>query len=110
MLPFTHSGSLRISARVHEGPGGGTAGAMTRGEGMSDQDKVDDVLERLEWDDARREERPDSKLWAATRRTALTAGAAGIAALALEACGGGKGANTPPPDPTAAPAGAGAAA
>jgi len=61
---------------------------------MSDQDKVDDVLERLEWDDARREERPDSKLWAATRRTALTAGAAGIAALALEACGGGKGSST----------------
>src|SRR3954451_12884539 len=67
---------------------------MTRGEGMSDEDKLDDVLERLEWDDARREARPDSKLWAATRRTALTAGAAGIAALALEACGGGKGSST----------------
>jgi simple sugar transport system substrate-binding protein len=61
---------------------------------MSDRDTLDDVIERLEWDDARHEERPDSKLWASTRRTALTAGAAGIAALAIEACGGGNGSST----------------
>jgi simple sugar transport system substrate-binding protein len=61
---------------------------------MSERDVLDDAIERLEWDDAKREETPHSKLLAATRRTALTAGAAGVAALALEACGGGNKSST----------------
>jgi len=54
---------------------------------MSDQDAVDDVLERLEWADDR-EGVPHSKLRAITRRTALTGGAAGLASAVIAACGG----------------------
>jgi simple sugar transport system substrate-binding protein len=54
---------------------------------MSEHDVVDDALERLEWEDDRREETPHSRLWNFTRRSALTGGAAGLTALALEACG-----------------------
>jgi simple sugar transport system substrate-binding protein len=54
---------------------------------MSDQDAVDDVMERLEWADDR-EGRPHSKLRAVTRRTALTGGAAGLASALIAACGG----------------------
>jgi simple sugar transport system substrate-binding protein len=54
---------------------------------MSEHDVVDDALERLEWEDDRREETPHSRLWKFTRRSALTGGAAGLTALALEACG-----------------------
>ncbi|HEY2258061.1 MAG TPA: sugar ABC transporter substrate-binding protein [Solirubrobacteraceae bacterium] len=55
---------------------------------MSDEDVVHDAVERLEWDERKQDETPASKLRQFTRRTALTGGAAGIAALALEACGG----------------------
>jgi simple sugar transport system substrate-binding protein len=54
---------------------------------MSELDTVNDALERLEWDDAKRDETPHSRLAAFTRRTALTGGAAGMATLLLEACG-----------------------
>jgi simple sugar transport system substrate-binding protein len=60
-------------------------------ETVSDLDPVHEALERLEWDEAR-EGAPERAPWAsATRRTALTGGAAGIAAFALAACGGGSG-------------------
>jgi simple sugar transport system substrate-binding protein len=52
-------------------------------------DPVHDAIERLEWDDARGEETPHSRLKALTRRTALTGGAAGLATAILTACGGG---------------------
>jgi simple sugar transport system substrate-binding protein len=54
---------------------------------VSDLDPVHDAVERLEWDDARRDESPHSRLAAVTRRTALTGGAAGVVAAALAACG-----------------------
>ncbi len=52
-------------------------------------DRVDDAIERLEWDESRREQTPHTKLRAVTRRTALTGVGAAAAALAIEACGGG---------------------
>ena len=56
---------------------------------MSHLDPVHEAVERLEWEDAREgEETPRSRLAAFTRRSALTGGAAGIAAAALAACGG----------------------
>src|SRR3954454_19488810 len=55
---------------------------------MSDEDHVEDVLERLEWVDGRSEGGPPKRWLEMTRRTALSGGAAGIAALVLEACGG----------------------
>jgi simple sugar transport system substrate-binding protein len=54
-------------------------------------DTVHDAIERLEWDDARGEETPHTRLKALTRRTALTGGAAGLATAILTACGGGGG-------------------
>jgi simple sugar transport system substrate-binding protein len=56
---------------------------------MSEHDVVDEAIERLEWDEGKQDETPYSRWRQFTRRTALTGGAAGIAALALEACGGG---------------------
>jgi simple sugar transport system substrate-binding protein len=56
---------------------------------MSELDPVDEAIERLEWQDAKQEETPQSRWRAFTRRTALTGSAAGIAAIALNACGGG---------------------
>jgi simple sugar transport system substrate-binding protein len=53
-------------------------------------DPVHDALERLEWDDARREPTRHSRLAAVTRRTALTGSAAGIASAILAACGSSK--------------------
>jgi simple sugar transport system substrate-binding protein len=54
---------------------------------MSEDDVVGDAVERLEWDE-RKEDETLYKNWRQlTRRTALTGGAAGIAAMALEACG-----------------------
>jgi simple sugar transport system substrate-binding protein len=53
----------------------------------SGHDSVNDAIERLEWDERKEEETPYKKWRQVTRRTALTGGAAGIAALALEACG-----------------------
>jgi simple sugar transport system substrate-binding protein len=60
---------------------------------MSDQDAVDDVMERLEWADDR-DDRPYSRVRAMTRRTALTGGAAGLATAVLAACGGDKNTTT----------------
>jgi simple sugar transport system substrate-binding protein len=56
---------------------------------MSDHDIVEDAIERLDWADrlGEPETTPESRLRAITRRTALTGGAAGLAAFALEACG-----------------------
>jgi simple sugar transport system substrate-binding protein len=64
---------------------------------MSDpEDLMGDVVERLEWDERKEEETPHKRMKQVTRRTALTGGAAGIAALALQACGssGGSGNTT----------------
>jgi simple sugar transport system substrate-binding protein len=58
---------------------------------MSKLDPAREALERLEWDDARRESTPHSRLGAITRRTALTGAAAGVVAAALGACGGSSG-------------------
>jgi simple sugar transport system substrate-binding protein len=54
---------------------------------MSKEDPIYDALERLEWDE-RKDDTPQTKLRQFTRRSALTGGAAGIAALMLQACGG----------------------
>jgi simple sugar transport system substrate-binding protein len=54
---------------------------------MSEHDILGDAIERLEWDERKQEETPVKKWHQVTRRAALTGGAAGIAALALEACG-----------------------
>ena len=52
---------------------------------MSELDPVHDALERLEWVDAKaQEETPVTRWRAMTRRTALTGGAAGIAAAMLD--------------------------
>ena len=59
---------------------------------MADNDGgVDEVIERLEFTDDR-DERKAQRSWRnLTRRTALSGGAAGLATLILEACGGGGG-------------------
>jgi simple sugar transport system substrate-binding protein len=60
---------------------------------MSKDDILNDAIERLEWDDGRDARKyaggmSQEKKWhQITRRTALTGGAAGIAATILEACG-----------------------
>lgn len=54
---------------------------------MSPDDLMGDAVERLEWDERKEDENPVKKWRQLTRRTALTGGAAGIAALILEACG-----------------------
>jgi simple sugar transport system substrate-binding protein len=53
-------------------------------------DAAEEVIERLEWADGRQDETPHKRWHDLTRRTALTGGAAGVAAFILEACGGGK--------------------
>jgi simple sugar transport system substrate-binding protein len=71
---------------------------------MTELDPVFDARERLEWDDARRDDGdPRSRVAAITRRSALTGGAAGVVATMLAACGGGGG----PSPTTAAPTGGG---
>ena len=55
---------------------------------MPDEDLIHEAVERLEWDERKDDETPHKRLSQVTRRTALTGGAAGIAALALQACGG----------------------
>jgi simple sugar transport system substrate-binding protein len=55
---------------------------------MSDHDVVHDAVERLEWDERTEDDNPLKRWRQLTRRTALTGGAAGIAAMVLEACGG----------------------
>jgi simple sugar transport system substrate-binding protein len=58
---------------------------------MSELDPVHDALERLEWVDGKAQEETPATRWRAmTRRTALTGGAAGIAAAMLTACGSSK--------------------
>jgi simple sugar transport system substrate-binding protein len=52
-------------------------------------DPVHEALERLEWEDDRQDQTPQSRLRAFSRRAALTGGAAGMAAAILQACGGG---------------------
>ena len=54
---------------------------------MSEHDVVDDAIERLEWDERKEEDTPFKRWRQLTRRTALTGGAAGIAAIVLDACG-----------------------
>jgi simple sugar transport system substrate-binding protein len=54
---------------------------------MADEDIVYDAVERLEWDERKEDENPLKRWRQLTRRTALSGGAAGIAALILEACG-----------------------
>ena len=61
-------------------------------ETMSEHDAVGDALERLEWRDKR--SGSISKAAQLTRRTALTGGAAGLAAVLLEACGSSGGTGT----------------
>jgi simple sugar transport system substrate-binding protein len=61
---------------------------------MADPDIVHDAVERLEWDERKQEETPLKKWRQVTRRSALTGGVAGIAALALEACGGSSGSSS----------------
>jgi simple sugar transport system substrate-binding protein len=51
-------------------------------------DYFGDAIERLEWDERKEDETPYKKWRQFTRRTALTGGAAGMAAMILEACGG----------------------
>jgi simple sugar transport system substrate-binding protein len=57
---------------------------------MSEHDVVDDAIERLEWDERKEEDTPFKRWRQLTRRTALTGGAAGIAAFVLDACGSSK--------------------
>jgi simple sugar transport system substrate-binding protein len=53
-------------------------------------DILGDAIERLEWDERKEEDSPAKNWKQMTRRTALSGGAAGIAALILEACGSSK--------------------
>src|SRR2546423_1198331 len=55
---------------------------------MSETDILGDAVERLEWDERKEEETPFKRWRQLTRRTALTGGAAGLAAMVIEACGG----------------------
>jgi simple sugar transport system substrate-binding protein len=54
---------------------------------MGDLDTLGDAVERLEWDERKEDATPFKNWRQVTRRAALTGGAAGVAALALEACG-----------------------
>jgi simple sugar transport system substrate-binding protein len=56
---------------------------------MSDNDAGHEVVERLEWSERKQDPTPESRFRAFTRRSALTGTAAGVAALVLDACGGG---------------------
>ena len=55
-----------------------------------DLDAAHEVIERLEWADGKQEDTPHKRWRDMSRRTALTGGAAGVAAFILNACGGGK--------------------
>jgi len=57
---------------------------------MNPDDVMGDAVERLEWDERKEEETPYKRWRQFTRRTALTGGAAGVAAMILEACGASK--------------------
>ena len=53
---------------------------------MSEQDVMGDAIERLEWTERDEEPSPQKRWHQVTRRAALTGGAAGLAAFALNAC------------------------
>jgi simple sugar transport system substrate-binding protein len=57
---------------------------------MSDtsEEYFGDAIERLEWDERKEDDTPHKSWRQFTRRTALSGGAAGVAAMILEACGG----------------------
>lgn len=57
---------------------------------MSETDNVHDAVERLEWDERNEEDTPHKRWRQISRRSALTGGAAGIAAVILDACGSSK--------------------
>jgi simple sugar transport system substrate-binding protein len=57
----------------------------------SPDDTLGDAIERLEFDERGEEEGPGKRMRQVSRRAALTGGAAGIAALALQACGSSSG-------------------
>jgi simple sugar transport system substrate-binding protein len=61
---------------------------------VSAEDLLGDAVERLEWDERKEEDTPPMRWRQFTRRTALTGGAAGIAAMVLEACGSSKSSST----------------
>jgi len=61
---------------------------------VSNEDLVGDAIERLEWDERKDDDTPYKRLRQMTRRTALTGGAAAIAASVLEACGSSKSTST----------------
>ncbi|HEX5195273.1 MAG TPA: sugar ABC transporter substrate-binding protein [Solirubrobacteraceae bacterium] len=54
----------------------------------SPEDTMGDAIERLEFDERKEDDSPGKKMRQISRRAALTGGAAGIAAMALQACGG----------------------
>ena len=89
--------ALHASARLWPGvptPRGrrGQKGAEVPDEPVQrpDLDPVHEAIERLEWADGKQEDTPHTRWRDITRRTALTGGAAGVAAFILNACGGGK--------------------
>jgi simple sugar transport system substrate-binding protein len=53
---------------------------------VSDHDVMGDAIERLEWAERDEEESPTKRWHQVTRRTALTGGAAGMAAYVMSAC------------------------
>ena len=53
---------------------------------MSEQDVMGDAIERLEWAERDEEPSPPKRWHQVTRRTALTGGAAGLAAYVMSAC------------------------
>ncbi len=53
-----------------------------------DNEYFGDAIERLEWDERKEDDSPYKKWRQFSRRSALTGGAAGLAAMILEACGG----------------------
>jgi len=55
---------------------------------VSDHDVVNDAVERLEWSERAEEPTPLKRWREITRRGALMGSAAGVAAFALNACGG----------------------
>jgi simple sugar transport system substrate-binding protein len=61
---------------------------------VADDDVIHDAVERLEWDERKEDDGPFKRWRQVTRRTALTGGAAGIAAMVLEACGSSKSSST----------------
>ena len=77
---------------------------------MSEEEVVHDAVERLEWDERKQEQTPQSKWHQVTRRAALTGGAAGIAAVMLEACGGSSSSSSSASSTASAATGGGSAA